>query len=107
MEEIMSYEKIIFIVYLAILAFISVFTFFLYGYDKHLAKKNGGPNRIKECYLLGLSAFGGALGAFIGRILFHHKTDKLYFSITIYLSILVEVATAVFLGYVAFKGVSL
>ncbi|UKI50837.1 MAG: DUF1294 domain-containing protein [Clostridium sp.] len=35
--------------------------------------------RIKEKNLLMCSCFGGAIGSLIGRIIFHHKTDKKYF----------------------------
>ncbi len=100
----MSFEQKIFIIYLCILGFISIITILLYGIDKKKAEK--GKNRIKESYLLGLSAFGGAIGAFLGRIIFHHKTDKIYFSITIYLSILIEALATAFIVYVAFVGVN-
>lgn len=101
----MTFEQMILVIYICVLAFISFFTFFIYGIDKSKAKK--GKNRIKESTLLGLSAFGGGLGALIGRLVFYHKTDKLYFSLTIYLSILVEVITVGVIAYIAFKGVSL
>lgn len=100
----MSFEQKIFIIYLCVLGFMSIITFFLYGIDKKKAEK--GKNRIKESFLLGFSAFGGGIGAFIGRIIFHHKTDKSYFSFTIYLSILFELLTAGILAFFAFKGVS-
>lgn len=101
----MTYEKMIFFIFLGILIFISLITFLIYGIDKSKAKN--GKNRIKESYLLGLSAFGGGLGALIGRIIFHHKTDKLYFSLAIYLSVLVEAITIGVIAWIAFKGVSL
>ena len=101
----MTFEQMILIIYICVLAFISLITFFMYGIDKNRALK--GKNRIKESTLLGFSAFGGAVGALIGRILFHHKTDKFYFSLTIYLSILVEVITVGIILFIAFKGVSL
>ena len=80
----MNFEKIILFVYLGILVFMSLVALILYKKDKSMAKKNGGPVRIKERTLLGVAVFGGAIGALIGRILFHHKTDKGYFTITIY-----------------------
>lgn len=100
----MSFEKILLIVYLAIIVFMSLVAIMLYGKDKKMAIKNSGPNRIKESKLLAVSAFGGAIGAFIGRIIFHHKTDKTYFSITIYFGLLLQIALAVYLIYVAFGG---
>ncbi len=80
------------IIYVAYLLLCSIFTFFLYKKDKKMASNGGGAKRIKEKTLLGLSALGGALGAEIGRRLCHHKTDKSYFSLTIYFSLLLEIA---------------
>ena len=102
-SDIMKYELIIFIAYIAVLAFMSLITFFLFRKDKNMAKNGGGPKRIKEKILLGACALGGSIGGFLGRITFRHKTEKSYFSFTIYLGILVQVAALAFLGYMAFK----
>ena len=99
----MDYEKIIFLAYLGVLVIMSLFTFFIFGKDKKMAQNGGGPKRIKEKILLGCCALGGAIGGFLGRITFRHKTEKSYFSFTIYLGILVQVAALAFLGYMAFK----
>ena len=99
----MPYRQMIFIIYIAVLVFMSLITFFLFGKDKKMAQNGGGPKRIKEKILLGACALGGSIGGFLGRITFRHKTEKSYFSFTIYLGILVEVATLAFLGYMAFK----
>ena len=93
-------EKYIFLIYCAYILFVSIITFFTYGKDKSLAKKSSS-SRVKEKYLLGLATFGGALGAFFGRIIFHHKTDKSYFSITIYLSLLLNILALLGLAYIA------
>lgn len=98
----MSYEKMIFVIYLAVLVFMSLITFFIFGKDKKMAVNGGGPKRIKEKILLGFCSLGGAIGGSLGRIVFHHKTDKKYFSFTIYLGILVQVAALAFVGYIAF-----
>ena len=95
-------EKIIFIAYIGWLFILSIIAFFLYKKDKKLATQSSGPNRIKEKTLLSTTALGGAIGAYFGRILFHHKTDKKYFSLTIYFSILVEILTVGVLLYLAF-----
>ena len=100
----MELEKIILYVYIGILALMSIIAILLYGKDKKMAVKNGGPKRIKESKLLASAVFGGALGAFIGRLLFHHKTDKLYFSLTIYFSLLLQIATLGLLIFQAFGG---
>ena len=98
----MDYEKIIFIIYLAVLIFMSLITFLIFGKDKKMAQNGGGPKRIKEKILLGCCALGGAIGGSLGRIVFHHKTDKKYFSFTIYLGMLIQILTLAFVGYIAF-----
>ena len=98
----MTYEQFIFIAYLAVLVFMSLIAFLLFGKDKKMAQNGGGPKRIKEKILLGFCALGGAIGGSLGRIVFHHKTDKSYFSFTIYLGILVQVLALALIGYVAF-----
>lgn len=100
----MKFELMILIIYIGILAFMSILAFFLYGIDKK--KAVSGANRIKESTLLGFAAFGGAIGAFIGRIIFRHKTDKLYFSLTIYFSLLIEAIALAILIYFGIKGVN-
>ena len=62
-------------------AIINTITFFLYCIDKSRAKRNAW--RIPELTLIGFAAAGGALGAFLGMHLFHHKTRKLKFRILI------------------------
>ena len=83
------------LVYLLILLSVSLLAFFLYGIDKKLA--GVGEGRIPEKVLLGLAALGGAVGAFFGRILFRHKTNKAYFSLVIILSLVLQIGTLVLL----------
>lgn len=90
----MEYNQLLFVIYLAILVFMSLISLFLFKKDKSLAK-SGNQNRIKEKTLLESVVLGGSIGAFIGRILFHHKTDKKYFSMVIYFSMLLQIAVAV------------
>ena len=68
--------------------------------DKYKAKK--GHWRTKEKTLLFYAVFFGSVGALVGRILAHHKTDKVYFSIVIYYSLLMQAITFVALAYNAF-----
>jgi len=49
-------------------------SFLLFGYDKFQAKRGGW--RISERVLLGLSLFGGGIGALSGMLVFRHKTRK-------------------------------
>lgn len=50
----------------------SLLTFAMYGWDKHLAVYN--KTRIPEFILLLFTFLGGAFGALCGMILFKHKT---------------------------------
>ena len=43
----MKYELIILLVYCAVLVFMSLITFFIFGKDKKMAQNGGGPKRIK------------------------------------------------------------
>ncbi len=92
----MTYNYIILIVYSVYLVIMSIVTLLLFKKDKKIAT-GGSVNRIKEKTLLEGVVLGGAFGGFIGRILFHHKTNKIYFSLTIYLSLLLQVAVEILL----------
>lgn len=86
----MTYNQMIFYIYAALIVLMSLIAFCTYCIDKKKAIK--GQIRIKEKTLLGMAVLNGAVGAFIGRKVAHHKTDKIYFSITIYLSIICQAA---------------
>ena len=58
--------------------------------DKRKAKKNAW--RIPEATLMGLAAIGGSLGAWLGMVLFRHKTRHLKFSVGIPALLLLHVA---------------
>lgn len=90
----MTYNQILLCVYVVYLLVFSVIAFATYGKDKKMAK-NGTEVRVKEKTLLGLSIFGGGIGALLGRLFFHHKTNKVYFSIVIYFSLLTQIAVLV------------
>ena len=99
----MKYEMIIFLIYIGIISFMSLITFFTYLIDKKKAVNN--KERTKEKTLLSMTAFGGAIGALFGSLIFRHKTNKSYFVITIFLSLVIQVGLLVFISLVAFKGV--
>ena len=89
----MNANMYLFIGYAAYLALASLCTFALFLKDKSIALKHNNDNlRIKERTLLGACVFGGAVGGFFGRIVAHHKTNKKYFSFTIYVSLLMQIA---------------
>ena len=86
----MTYRQILLIIYVIYVLIMSLMTFIAFRNDKKKAIK--GDVRTTEKTLLFLSAYGGAFGGFLGRILNHHKTDKKYFSIVIYSSLILEIA---------------
>ena len=55
------------------LVILNVLTFLLYGIDKW--KANRARWRIPESVLLGMAAFGGSIGAWLGMRVWHHKTQ--------------------------------
>lgn len=61
------------------LLIINIITFIIYGIDKYKSIKH--KYRISESILIILAILGGALGAFLGMIIFHHKTKKKKFII--------------------------
>ena len=65
---------------LSALGAVTVFVFFLYGYDKWCACRS--RRRIREHTLL-FWAFWGALGAALGMLYFRHKTKKKNFVLLI------------------------
>ena len=92
--------QILFYVYLLTMILSSLIALILYGNDKSRAKK--GQERIKEKTLLFFACYNGSIGSLFGRILFHHKTDKKYFSLVIYFSLLLQLITLILLSYFAF-----
>jgi uncharacterized membrane protein YsdA (DUF1294 family) len=58
----------------ALYAGINLYTFLLFGWDKHCARHN--KQRVPEVRLLGVALCGGALGALLGQQVFRHKTLK-------------------------------
>lgn len=60
---------------------INIIAFILYGIDKQKAIRD--KFRIPERVLIFVAIIGGALGAFLGMNIFHHKTKKKKFSITV------------------------
>jgi uncharacterized membrane protein YsdA (DUF1294 family) len=62
------------------LAVTSAWAFGLFGVDKWLAGRNRG-RRIAESTLLLVSALGGWPGAFLGLVLFRHKSAKASFQL--------------------------
>ncbi|MDF2067554.1 DUF1294 domain-containing protein [Bacillus sp. Cr_A10] len=57
----------------------SIFAFFVMGYDKSQAKKH--KQRVSENTLWTLAIFGGGIGAYIGMQFFRHKTKHTNFRV--------------------------
>ena len=88
-------EKWIFPGYLAVNGIV----FVLYGIDKYKAKHKLW--RIPEATLIGAAVFG-VIGALLGMKVFHHKTKKPKFYITVPVILVLELVLAVGL-FITFK----
>jgi len=75
---------------LVVLVAWNVIVFFLFGLDKK--KAVAGEWRIPERVLLGCSAVFGALGGWLGMYVFHHKTRKAKFTITMPIFLFLQAA---------------
>lgn len=93
-------QKGVFVGTLVLIVIMSLVTFLTFLKDKKLAV--AGSERIKEKTLLSLAACFGSVGALVGRIVAHHKTDKVYFSIVIWFSLVMHALLVCYLGYLAF-----
>jgi uncharacterized membrane protein YsdA (DUF1294 family) len=59
----------------------SIPAFTMYGIDKRQAQAGGW--RVPEAVLHSLALVGGVVGAWAGRALFHHKTQKTSFTVVL------------------------
>ena len=72
------------------LAVINVVTFFLYGIDKFKAQH--ARWRIPESVLIGLAVIGGSIGAWLGMMVWRHKTQHKKFKYGIPLILIIQIA---------------
>ncbi len=79
---------------------INLITFILYGVDKLKAKKE--LRRISESTLLWTAFLGGSVGALLGMIVFHHKTNHLKFQILVPLFFVFHIAATAALYWYLF-----
>ena len=79
----------------AYIIIVNILAFCLYGIDKSAAikQKQRFPNRV----LLLMAVIGGSLGALAGMYTFRHKTKKWYYTITVPLLLVIQIAAAVLL----------
>ena len=73
---------------------VNIIAFILYGYDKSLARRD--RSRIPEKTLLFWAWIGGSIGAFLGMRIFHHKTLKPKFALTVPVLTALEIAVIIF-----------
>lgn len=66
---------------LLILFIASIFTYIIYGWDKHLAIYD--RSRVPESLLLCFAFVGGAFGALCAMIHFKHKINKTHFMVCV------------------------
>ena len=73
-------------------ACINVLTFLVFGVDKYKARHS--RRRISEAALLGLVLIGGSVGAWLGMLVWHHKTKHRKFRFGIPFILLAQLAAA-------------
>lgn len=77
----------------AYIVIVNIVAFCLYGIDKNAAirQKQRIPNRV----LLLMAVIGGSLGALAGMYTFRHKTQKWYYTVTVPLLLVIQIAAVV------------
>ncbi|WP_145521653.1 DUF1294 domain-containing protein [Yersinia aldovae] len=79
------------------LLFLNLLTLLVYCADKQAACK--GWQRVPETTLLVFGLMGGWIGGFIGQQLFRHKTQKQPFRTWFILSVVLNMAVVLGIGY--------
>ena len=85
--------------YACVVFVMSIIALVVYRKDKRRAKRQQW--RIPESSLILLAAFGGGIGAFLGMLLFHHKTRKWKFRLLVPLFMILQLALLIFFCYTA------
>ena len=80
---------------LYVFSIINIITFFVYGLDKLKAVNHWW--RVPERVLLGLAAAGGSVGAYLGMMVFRHKTLQPLFRFGVPVMIIVHVIVAIYI----------
>ena len=73
---------------------VNVLTFVVFGVDERKARQ--GRWRVPEATLLGLTALGGSIGAWLAMQLFRHKTQKKKFRYGVPALFVLQVAATVY-----------
>ena len=69
---------------------INILAFVCYGLDKHKSKRKA--RRISERWLLLLALIGGSVGAWLGMLVWRHKTKHAKFRFGVPILLLLQVA---------------
>ena len=94
-------NMILFFVITGYIVIMNIVTLCMFGADKGKAKKS--KNRVSERRLIKMCFFGGAVGGFIGMYLFHHKTKKAKFFLSVPLMFIIQIVLQSFIiGFLAF-----
>jgi uncharacterized membrane protein YsdA (DUF1294 family) len=81
----------------AMFAGVNVATLLTYGYDKYVSRTSG--RRVPEAVLHLLAAAGGTPGAFLGQMLFRHKTRDRWFRLIFLVIVTVQTLTLLTAAY--------
>ncbi len=82
---------------LVYLMLVNAVALILMGWDKIMAKM--GKKRIREKYLLVIAVIGGSLGAWLGMLVFRHKTRHTRFALGIPIIFMLQAGAVIFLMY--------
>jgi uncharacterized membrane protein YsdA (DUF1294 family) len=89
----------------AILYLISInsVAFLTYGFDKNRAKT--GRQRIPEFTLVSTVFMGGTIGAYLGRIVFRHKTSKKSFRVKFWIAVVIQIILIAGLVWLQYRNI--
>lgn len=82
-------------VLLIYLGIINIITFIAFGIDKYAALNS--KSRVRNVTLLGLAFIGGTIGGLLAMYLFKHKTKKDYYSVGLWLMIIMQILVLIYL----------
>lgn len=82
-------------VLLIYLGIINIITFIAFGIDKYEALNS--KSRVRNVTLLGLAFIGGTIGGLLAMYLFKHKTKKDYYSVGLWLMIIMQILVLIYL----------
>ncbi len=84
--------------YSVILCLMSAVAFVCFAVDK--ANAADGRGRVPEAVLLTLASLGGGVGALLGKLLLHHKSNarrKFHFTVTLVAAPVLQLACLIYL----------